>query len=143
MTLVNSDQLASILPQRPPFVMIDALVADDPASTETSFTILPSNILTADGKATAALLIENMAQTAAAGAGYKALQGNGPVLVGFIGSIKNLEIHAKPPVGALLKTVTRQINMVFNVSIVEGIVYHENQVIASCEMKIFLQEPQS
>jgi predicted hotdog family 3-hydroxylacyl-ACP dehydratase len=143
MTLLSKDQLASILPQRPPFVMIDTLVADDPVSTETNFEILPSNILTLNGKATAALLVENIAQTAAAGAGYKALQGNGPVLVGFIGAIKNLEIHSLPEVGAQLKTITRQVNAVFNVSIVEGTVYRGDQLLASCEMKIFLQEPKS
>ena len=60
MILLSKDQLASILPQRPPFVMIDALVADDSVSTETSFEILPSNILTHNGKATAALLVENI-----------------------------------------------------------------------------------
>ena len=143
MILLSKDQLASILPQRPPFVMIDALVADDPVSTETSFEILPSNILTHNGKATAALLVENIAQTAAAGAGCKALQGNGPALVGFIGAIKNLEIHSLPEVGAQLKTITRQVNAVFNVSIVEGKVYRGDQLLASCEMKIFLQEPKS
>lgn len=143
MTLLNKDQLDAILPQRPPFVMIDALVADNPDATETSFEILPSNILIHNGKATAALLVENIAQTAAAGAGFKALQGNGPVLVGFIGAIKNLEIHALPGVGARLRTITRQVNAVFNVSIVEGTVYLDDQLLASCEMKIFLQEPRS
>ncbi|MBL7769057.1 MAG: 3-hydroxyacyl-ACP dehydratase [Flavipsychrobacter sp.] len=143
MTLLYKDQLDAILPQRPPFVMIDALVSDNPDATETSFEILPSNILIHNGKATAALLVENIAQTAAAGAGYKALQGNGPVLVGFIGAIKNLEIHALPPVGTRLKTITRQVNAVFNVSIVEGTVYLDDQLLASCEMKIFLQEPKS
>ena len=143
MTLLSKDQLATILPQRPPFVMIDALVADDAAATETSFEILPTNILVSNGKATAALLVENIAQTAAAGAGFKALQGEGPVLVGFIGAIKNLVIHALPEVGARLKTITRQVNTVFNVSIVEGTVYQEKQLLASCEMKIFLQEPKS
>ncbi|WP_290799202.1 3-hydroxyacyl-ACP dehydratase [Flavihumibacter sp. UBA7668] len=143
MTLLINEQLEQILPQRAPFVMIDALVADDPAQTETGFEILPENILTRNGKATAALLVENIAQTAAAGAGYKALQGNGPVLVGFIGAIKNLEIHALPEVGTRLKTITRQVNTVFNVSIVEGYVYKGDQLLASCEIKIFLQEPKS
>lgn len=143
MTLLNKDQLDAILPQRPPFVMIDALVADNPDATETSFEILPSNILIHNGKATAALLVENIAQTAAAGAGFKAQQGNGPVLVGFIGAIKNLEIHALPGVGARLRTITRQVNAVFNVSIVEGTVYLDDQLLASCEIKIFLQEPRS
>jgi predicted hotdog family 3-hydroxylacyl-ACP dehydratase len=143
MTLLTNEQLEQILPQRAPFVMIDALVADDPTQTETAFEILPENILTRNGKATAALLVENIAQTAAAGAGYKALQGNGPVLVGFIGAIKNLVIHALPETGTRLKTITRQVNTVFNVSIVEGYVYKDDQLLASCEMKIFLQEPKS
>ena len=103
MTLLSKDQLATILPQRPPFVMIDTLVADDPAATETSFEILPSTLLVSNGKATAALLVENIAQTAAAGAGFKALQGEGPVLVGFIGAIKNLVIHASREIADSIK----------------------------------------
>lgn len=143
MILVTKEQLSTIIPQRAPFVMIDALLQDDATQTETSFEILPGNLLVEDGKATAALLIENIAQTAAAGAGYKALQGQGPVLVGFIGAIKNLVIHTLPTVGTFLKTTTRQVNAVFNVSIVEGTVYSGETILASCEMKIFLQEPKS
>ncbi|HEY8396606.1 MAG TPA: 3-hydroxyacyl-ACP dehydratase [Flavihumibacter sp.] len=143
MSLVPKEQLSTILPQRPPFVMIDGLLQDDSTLTETVFEIRPDNILVENGRATAALLVENIAQTAAAGAGYKALQGDGPVLVGFIGAIKDLQIHSLPEVGTLLKTRARQINQVFNVSIVEGTVYDGDTLLARCEMKIFLQEPKS
>ena len=143
MTLLTKEQLSAILPQRAPFVMIDALLYDDPTLTETSFEILPDNLLVDQGISTAALLIENIAQTAAAGAGYKAMKGNGPVLVGYIGAIKNLEIFSLPVVGTRLKTTVAQVNAVFNVSIVEGKVFDGDQLLASCEMKIFLQEPKS
>lgn len=140
MILLTKDQITTILPQRHPFVMIDALLYDDLTLTKTSFTILPENVLIENGKATAALLIENIAQTAAAGAGYKALEGNGPVRIGYIGAIKNLQVNRLPEVGATLTTTATQVNAVFNVNIVEGKVYEGEELVASCEIKIFLQE---
>ena len=62
-----------LLPQGPPFIMVDRLLSTDASATRTVFLVTPDNPLTLDGKFSVAGLIENMAQTAAAGAGFAAL----------------------------------------------------------------------
>ena len=136
---VNAENITTLIPQRDPFVMIDNLLHDDEVRTNTNFTIRSENIFVSGNELSAAALVENIAQTAAAGAGYKAISQDSPVLVGFIGAIKNLEIGELPKVGDMLETETKLVNTVFNVSIVEGVVTCNGRKLASCEMKIFLQ----
>ncbi|MFD2526296.1 3-hydroxyacyl-ACP dehydratase [Flavihumibacter stibioxidans] len=141
MSLLNKENITSVIPQRPPFVMIDELIQCDENLTRTAFTVRQDNLFLENGRLGSSAMVENIAQTAAAGSGYKALKENGPVLVGFIGAIKNLVIADLPAAGDLLQTETRLVNSVFNVSIVEGKVFSGDKLMASCEMKIFLQPP--
>jgi predicted hotdog family 3-hydroxylacyl-ACP dehydratase len=127
------------IPQRPPFVMVGQLLFDDAVVTRTAFTIRPDNIFLENGQLQAAALVENIAQTAACGAGYKAKQQNEPVKIGFIGAIRNLLVHQLPQTGDELITETRLVNTVFTVQIVEGKVTCGDETLATCEMKIFLQ----
>ncbi|MEO8117090.1 MAG: hypothetical protein ABI653_05520 [Bacteroidota bacterium] len=64
--------ILKLIPQRPPFVMVDHLINADEKTAETSFLILPENLLVENGFLSEAGLMENMAQTAAAKAGYEA-----------------------------------------------------------------------
>ena len=139
MSLLNKENITTVIPQRPPFVMVDELLQCDENLTLTSFTVRADNLFFENGRLGSSALVENIAQTAAAGSGFHALQQNGPVLVGFIGAIKNLVIGALPMEGELLMTETRMVNTVFNVSMVEGKVFCGEKLLASCEMKIFLQ----
>ncbi|MCQ2146993.1 MAG: pseudouridylate synthase, partial [Bacteroidales bacterium] len=59
-----------ILPQRPPFVMIDALNAYEESRVDTSFVVREDNILVKDGFLSEAGVMENIAQTCAARIGY-------------------------------------------------------------------------
>ncbi|ULQ51479.1 3-hydroxyacyl-ACP dehydratase [Flavihumibacter fluvii] len=137
--MTNAENIEQFIPQRPPFVMVDQVLYDDELVTRTSFLIKDDNIFLENGRLEAAALVENIAQTAAAGAGYKAVQQQRPVQVGFIGAIKGLVVLGLPSPGQQLTTETRLVNTVFNVSIVEGKVCCGDAVLATCEMKIFLQ----
>lgn len=137
--MTNEENIEQYIPQRPPFVMVDRVLFDDATLTRTAFLVKPDNLFLEEGRLEAAALVENIAQTAAAGAGYKAIHQQQPVKVGFIGAIKNLVVHALPVAGQTLTTETRLVNTVFNVSIVEGKIICDERVMATCEMKIFLQ----
>lgn len=139
MSTDTTEEITRYIPQRPPFVMVDKVLYDDDTITRTSFLVKADNIFIEDGRLEAAALVENIAQTAAAGAGYKAVHRNEAVKVGFIGAIKSLKIFALPRTGDTLVTETKLVNMVFTVSIVEGTVRCGDKVLATCEMKIFLQ----
>lgn len=135
----RTGDITRYIPQRPPFVMVDEMLFDDETITRTAFVVKADNIFLQHGRLEAAALVENIAQTAAAGGGYKALLRQEAVKVGFIGAIKGLKVIALPALGDTLVTETKLVNTVFNVSMVEGVVKCGDEVLATCEMKIFLQ----
>ena len=136
--MMQTDVL-QFIPQRPPFVMIDNIISADEMTSVTSFTIREGHLFVEDGVFTESGLVENMAQTAAAGTGYKAQQENKPAPIGFIGALKGLQIEALPRVGETITTKIIFITQVMNAHIVQGTVMVGEKEIASCEFKIFLQ----
>lgn len=137
--MVSKENILSVIPQRPPFVMIDQLVACDSISSQTTFSVSPENILVDNGELSEAGMIENIAQTVAAGAGYMAKKNGEQVSIGYIGAVKNLEILALPKVGDVINTEVTVINQVFGVTIVTGKVECKGLELAKCEMKIFIK----
>ncbi|MDR2814115.1 MAG: pseudouridylate synthase, partial [Prevotellaceae bacterium] len=58
--------ILELLPQRPPFVMVDTLLYCDREVTVTSLLVRDGNIFCDNGRLTEAGVIENIAQTCAA-----------------------------------------------------------------------------
>ena len=137
---MNQTDILPYIPQRPPFVMIDTLLYADERISKTSFTIKEENVLVENGFFSEAGLVENIAQTAAAGKGYRVQEDGKPAQGGFIGALKNLSVYALPRVGDTIITETNFITQVMNAHIVQGKIILENREIANCELKIFLQE---
>lgn len=131
--------ITAYIPQRPPFVMVGEVLQADDKFYKTSFLITEDNLFTVKGRFTEPGLVENMAQTAAAGTGYKYQQKGETVPVGFIGAIKGLKIFALPKVGDVLQTEVTIVHTVLNVHVVEAAVYVQEEKVATCEMKIFEQ----
>lgn len=129
--------ILSLIPQRPPFVMVDRVLSSDGNSTRTSFKITDDNIFVTGGRFREPGLLENIAQTAAAGAGELALREGKPVAIGYIGAIKNLEITDLPCVNDELITEISREEAIFDVTVVSGKVWCKGKLMAQCEMKIF------
>jgi len=137
--IVLKENIESLIPQRAPFVMIDELVFSDGAITRTRLQVREDNIFVENGRLTEPALLENIAQTAAARAGYEAKKENAPVRVGYIGAVKNFEVFDLPSVHDIIETEIVTGNQVFDVTVIKGTVYCDSRVIASCEMKIFIK----
>jgi len=127
------------IPQAAPFEMIDEVVSVTGTETQTRFTVREGHLFVEDGLFTEPGLIENMAQTAAAGTGWKAAQEGAPAPVGFIGAVKSLEVTRLPQVGDTIESEIRVQHQVWNAHIVQGSVRLNGAVIAAAEFKIFLQ----
>jgi predicted hotdog family 3-hydroxylacyl-ACP dehydratase len=138
--LILQNDITSIIPQRPPFVMIDQLLSCDEVCSVTSFQVKQENVLVENGELSEAGLTENIAQTAAAGLGYVTLKNNAPVVIGYIAAIKNLEVFALPKVGDVIETNVTITNQIFDVTIITGIVKCSGILLAKCEMKIYLKK---
>jgi 3-hydroxyacyl-[acyl-carrier-protein] dehydratase len=129
------------IPQKPPMVMVDRLVEIFDKTTVTAFTIREGNVFVENGEFREPGLIENMAQTAAAGTGAQPGAANGEAPGGYIGGIRNLRINGFPKTGEEITTKVTVLHEVFDATIVQGEVFLDGRVIASCEMKIFLIKP--
>lgn len=130
--------ILSLIPQKPPFVMIDQLLHSDETLTRSGFRVTAENVFTDNGRFSEAGLLENMAQTAAARAGYISRTENKPVEIGYIGAVKNLEIFELPKTNDELITEIKIEDQVFNVSMVSGRVWCNHKLIAQCEMNIYM-----
>jgi len=131
------DDILPLIPQKPPFVMVSGLVYVAENSARSSFLINADNVFVKNNLFQEAGLLENMAQTAALGAGYVAKAANKPVLIGYIGAIKDLEIFSLPKVNDELITGITIENRILNVTVISGKVWHNDYLIARCEMKLF------
>lgn len=127
------------IPQKPPMVMVDRLIEVTEKTTITSLIIREDNVFCEEGFFREPGLIENMAQTAAAGAGATPGREGEKARVGFIGGIRNLKIAGFPKVGQEIITHVTVMHEVFDVSIMQGEVFLNDQLIATCELKIFLK----
>lgn len=132
--------ILSYIPQRPPVVMVDELVYSDERISRSVFLVKEDNIFVEDGLFKEPGLAENIAQTAAARAGYISFSQETPVQLGYIGAIKNLEIFFLPKAGDQLITEIIIENQIFNVTLITGTVRCREMPAARCEMKIFINQ---
>lgn len=131
------ENITSLIPQKYPFVMVDKLLYIDETSARSSFYIKGDNVFVKNGFFTEGGLLENMAQTAALKAGYNSDAANKPINSGYIGSVRNLEIFSLPRVNHELLTEMVIENQVFDVIVFQGKVWHNDKLLAQCEMKVF------
>ena len=140
MRAIQDIPLNELIPQKPPFVMIDRLVSSDAVFSVTELEVRPDNLFVDNGRMTAAGLMDNIAQTCAARIGYINLNSGETVKIGVIGSISNLNIARTPKVGEHLVTTIKLLEEVFQVTLVEAIVKSDDEVLAQCNMKIALTD---
>ena len=85
-------------------------------------------------------MIEHVAQSAAAFAGYLPYtQGESPKL-GFIGEVKKFKISRLPKVGEFLHTTLRVLGEAAGVTLIAAETKSDEEVLATCQMKIFIKE---
>ncbi|MBL0181032.1 MAG: 3-hydroxyacyl-ACP dehydratase [Chitinophagaceae bacterium] len=134
------ENIQNLIPQRPPFVMVDKVLSFSETGFSTGFGIRADNIFTENGLFKEPGLVENIAQTAAARAGYVSKAENKPVQVGYIGAVNGLEVFALPKTGDELITEITIENQIFDVTLISGKITCNNEIIAQCKMKIFINK---
>lgn len=140
MVLVSREHIFEYIPQRDPICLVHTIYESTPESVKTGFVIEQDHVFVNNGVLTEAGITENLAQSAAAHAGYIARQQNLPPKVGFIGNIKDLKIDYLPKVNEEVITEVKIKAFVMNVTLVTVTSTCNGKLVASCEMKIFLQE---
>ncbi len=140
MKAIDELTIEELIPQRPPFVMIDRLVSSDEVYSVTELSIREDNLFVEEGRLSASGLIENIAQTCAARIGYINQSDDKPIKIGVIGSISNLNIERTPKVGEKLTTTIKLLEEVFQMTLVEAVIASDNEEIVHANMKIALTD---
>ena len=143
--LADKKMVLKLIPQGPPMIMVDGLLYHDEQKSRSCFFIEKDNIFVKDGLLSEAGLIENIAQTAGLRTGWIAYQQikegeEKAPKVGVIGAVKNFLLHQCPEVGTELNTEVIIQTEIFNATMIIGKVMLGEDILAECEMKIFLQE---
>jgi predicted hotdog family 3-hydroxylacyl-ACP dehydratase len=133
--------MQEILPQRPPFIMVDKLLYCDLKTTRTALLVKKDNIFCDNGVLSEAGIAENIAQTCAARIGYiNKYVYNSAIKIGYIGAIRNQEFLRLPRTGETLVTQIETMQEIFQTTLVNASVRVGNELITSCEMKIAITD---
>jgi 3-hydroxyacyl-[acyl-carrier-protein] dehydratase len=141
MTPLPLTTISHLIPQKSPFVMVDTLVAFSEEKITSGFKILDSNLFVKDNLFLEAGLIENMAQTVALHTGYTYfLKGETPP-IGYIGSIKKVDVRKLPMLHETITTTASILHEFMGVTLVKITAFNaNNEEIASSEMKTVISK---
>ncbi len=135
--LPTSDQqfVESLIPQRSPFVMVDALSDYSETHLISGFKIKDENIFVHDGVFQASGLIEHQAQSVALHTGYKFYLSGKEAPTGYIGAIKSFEAEELPKTGDHIISEVEILSEIMGVTLVNIITKLNDRIIARSQMK--------
>ena len=133
--------IKQLIPQRSPIMMVDELLCVNGDEAQCRLTVREDNFfLEADGLIAEVGIIEHIAQSASAFAGYRAIEaGATEPPVGYIGEVKNFHLSQRPAVGDVLITTITMGPTVDGVTIISGECKREDgEAVADTRMKIYV-----
>lgn len=141
MTKFIGEDIKRLIPQRYPMMMVSTFEATGEQSAASSLTISRDNYFLLPGDEMSETgLIEHIAQSASALAGYQSLSsGVSTPPVGLIGEVKHFACHRRARLG---ETVATSVSFGFTfgaATLLKGESRVGNEVIAEASMKIFIQ----
>lgn len=133
--------IKELIPQRDPIVMVDRLEDVEGDVGVTSLVVRPENyFMDEDGKLAEPGLIEHIAQSASAFAGYRAVMaGAAEPPAGYIGEVKRFHCYRRPQMGETLRTTITMGAEAAGVTLLKGEVRVDGELVADTQMKIFMQ----
>ena len=136
--LYQGEYIKKLIPQRDPIMMVDALVSVDGDVCETELAVRDNNFFIEDDQLLSEPgLIEHIAQSASAFAGYRCVVKGEPAPVGYIGEVKKFHCYRRPAIGDVLKTTVTMGAEVNGITIITGVTKVDGEVVADTQMKIF------
>jgi hypothetical protein len=137
--IIEGEDILTLIPQRPPMVMVDSYFGKIDDSSYTGLTIPNDSLFCKSGYFQETGIIEHFAQSAAVGVGVEFIAKREEVPVGFIGAVSKFNVVRLPRIGETIHTTTKLIQKFLDVSLVYSEGKINDEIVASCELKIFLQ----
>lgn len=148
--MIESIDIRNFLPHRNPMLMVDLITEISDRSVSSIFKIKADNVFVSDSVFQEVGLIENAAQTCSAIVGQTFFvdyeQGNEQAftVLGFISSIKKVEIYALPAVNEEIETkgvlVSRMDGEEYSICVIEVSSYSKGEKLVKAEINLFLQK---
>ena len=141
--LAGKDTVLKLIPQGIEMCMVDMLLYHDKKLSRTGFYIEKDNLFNVKGSFSEEGMIENIAQSAALRSGWMSKIGAGETelapSIGVIGAIKNFMLYRNPAINTSITTEVEVITEIFNATMVQGKIMQDDELLAECELKIFIQ----
>ena len=136
--LLEKETVENLLPQKFPFVMVDAMYSYTETSLISGLTIKNDNIFTENNIFLEAGLIEHMAQSVALHTGYQFFLRNETAPTGYIGSIKEIAIKKLPEINDSIQSEVTILQEFAGITLVNIVTKLNNEEIANGQMKTVL-----
>ena len=120
--------------------MVDVVWSATDTDADTGLTIQEDNIFVENERFREPGIIEHIAQSSAAFAGYGTFTRGEEPKLGYIGEIKDCVMHVLPAVGDELRTHIQLMAEVNGIRLISAEVHVQDTLVASCQMKIFLKD---
>ncbi|MBC8883396.1 hypothetical protein H9X57_08100 [Flavobacterium piscinae] len=117
--ILNKNFVENLIPQKFPFVMVDKLIDFKENEIVVGLTVPENNIFVKDAVFQESGLIEHMAQSVALYTGYQFYLKQQPAPVGYIGSIKSIEISQLPKIKDEIVTFVTVLHEFMGVTLVD------------------------
>ena len=137
--MIKGEGIKELIPQREPMIMVDTFYGATESEADTGLRIADNNLFCSEGFFMEPGLVEHIAQSASAFAGYNAKVKNEPTPIGYIGEVKKFRINFLPRSGDELRTHIRIISEVLGVSLLTAETMVNGEIAAQCQMKIFIK----
>ena len=134
-------KITELIPQREPIVMVDEFLGMAEHNVSRSqLAVRADNIFVDNGVMDECGVIEHIAQSAAARIGFICREAGKMVPLGYIGSVNDFHMFSHPRVNDTIVTKIEIIQEVFNISLIEAHCCVDDRCIATCRMKIYLEQ---
>lgn len=137
-TVFDKDFVENLLPQKFPFVMVDKMYSYTETSLVSGLRIQNDNIFFHNGNFVESGLIEHMAQSVALHTGYQFFLKQEPAPIGYIGSIKDIEIRKLPKLHDEIQTTVTIVQEFGGITLVDVATKLNGVEIAKGQMKTVL-----
>ena len=117
--ILDKNFVENLIPQKFPFVMVDKLIEFKENEIVVGLTVSENNIFVKEEVFQESGLIEHMAQSVALYTGYQFYLKQQPAPVGYIGSIKSIEINQLPKLNEGIETTVTVLHEFMGVTLVD------------------------
>ncbi|MDC9723573.1 MAG: ABC transporter permease [Urechidicola sp.] len=146
---VSKLDISKFLPHRAPFLMVDKVLSIGEEHVSTSFHIKSDNVFVEDDLFNEIGLVECAAQTCSSIVGKSYfedddLEGLGTKLIGFISTIKSVQLYACAKVGTTIMADAQLVSRFdaddYTICTLSCKITDEEKELLSCELNLFIRE---